>query len=123
MPSSLLVLQRFFLRVDHVVFRLFDTRLFVSFDTSDVSAHVPRVIRECRGMQVPYSDVQQCLPPHRANDLSLLTQVAWVAEAMERVNARRKPSEASERWEGEGACVHVALLPSASSTPGAASSS
>ncbi|WFD27532.1 Tap42 interacting protein [Malassezia nana] len=35
MPSSLLVLQRFFLRVDHVVFRLFDTRLFVSFDTSD----------------------------------------------------------------------------------------
>ncbi|WFD23592.1 Tap42 interacting protein [Malassezia equina] len=31
MPTSLLVLQRFFLRVDQVVFRLFDTRLFVSF--------------------------------------------------------------------------------------------
>ncbi|CCU99161.1 unnamed protein product [Malassezia sympodialis ATCC 42132] len=29
MPTSLLVLQRFFLRVDQVVFRLFDTRLFV----------------------------------------------------------------------------------------------
>lgn len=52
MPTSLLVLQRFFLRVDQVVFRLFDTRLFVSFLPSG-SPSVPRVIRECRGLQVP----------------------------------------------------------------------
>lgn len=117
MPSSLLVLQRFFLRVDQVVFRLFDTRLFVSFDEP-----MPRVIRECRGMQVPYTDVQQCLPAHRAHDLSLLTQVDWVAEAMERVCARRAPP-APERWEGEGACVHVALLRPTAPTAGEASCS
>lgn len=36
MPSGFLVLQRFFLRVDEVVFRVFDTRLYCQFDPSPV---------------------------------------------------------------------------------------
>lgn len=31
MPTGLLVLQRFFLRVDNVVFRMFDTRMYIGF--------------------------------------------------------------------------------------------
>lgn len=143
MPSGLLVLQRFFLRVDDVVFRVFDTRMYVSFDphegdmlphgTSSISC--PRVIRECRGIQAPYADVKRCMPPHRPNDLSILTNVAWVAEQLTKLQARRMrtspppqaqapgitmatPSAAilgeapstEPPWEGEGMCVHVAVL-------------
>lgn len=36
MPSGFLVLQRFFLRVDDVLFRVFDTRLYCQFDPSPV---------------------------------------------------------------------------------------
>ncbi|TKY89187.1 hypothetical protein EX895_001718 [Sporisorium graminicola] len=36
MPSGFLVLQRFFLRVDDVVFRVFDTRLYCQFEASSV---------------------------------------------------------------------------------------
>jgi type 2A phosphatase activator TIP41 len=34
MPSGFLVLQRFLLRVDDVVFRLFDTRMYCAFDVA-----------------------------------------------------------------------------------------
>ncbi|CAO1635028.1 unnamed protein product [Parajaminaea phylloscopi] len=36
MPSGFLILQRFFLRVDDVVFRLFDTRMYCAFDEPGV---------------------------------------------------------------------------------------
>ncbi|ETS62516.1 hypothetical protein PaG_03148 [Moesziomyces aphidis] len=43
MPSGFLVLQRFFLRVDDVLFRVFDTRLYCQFTRpADGTAHVPR---------------------------------------------------------------------------------
>lgn len=38
MPSGFLILQRFFLRVDDVVFRLFDTRMFCSFDEGPIAS-------------------------------------------------------------------------------------
>ncbi|CBQ70721.1 related to TIP41-negatively regulates the TOR signaling pathway [Sporisorium reilianum SRZ2] len=40
MPSGFLVLQRFFLRVDDVVFRVFDTRLYCQFEASPVPRSV-----------------------------------------------------------------------------------
>ncbi len=36
MPSGFLVLQRFFLRVDDVVFRVFDTRLYCQFEPASI---------------------------------------------------------------------------------------
>lgn len=146
MPSSWLVLQRFFLRVDDVLFRIFDTRLFVSFHPSDgdVDPHTsissPRVIRECRGAEASYAEIRQRLPMSRSQDLSMLTNIAWVAEMLDRVMIQRTrahsraPSparvpyapgiagatvldetpasltEQDERWEGEGYCIHVAVL-------------
>ena len=40
MPSGFLVLQRFFLRVDDVVFRVFDTRLYCQFPPPPVPRHI-----------------------------------------------------------------------------------
>jgi len=146
MPSCLLVLQRFFLRVDDVVFRIFDTRMYCSFNPHDGEARpgaapAPRVIRECRGAQASYAEVEQCLPKHRPFDLSTLTNVAWVADALGHLQEQRlrqakaahvtvRPTQdlalrpvansasisevASDvpAWEGEGDCVHVAVLTS-----------
>ncbi|WFD36134.1 Tap42 interacting protein [Malassezia cuniculi] len=96
MPHDMLVLQRFFLRVDDVVFRVFDTRLYISFraedgdaiptderTATDRSATRPRIIRECRGAEASYADVRARLPPHRPNDLSPLTDVNWVAAQLQ----------------------------------------
>lgn len=142
MPSGWLVLQRFFLRVDHVLFRVFDTRLYVSFHPQDGErdgAHVcPRVIRECRGIEASYNDVLRYLPVGRAQDLSLLTNVTWVAETLDKIAARQivhgahmpmpasVPQDAhvpgativdvapgeqeSDAWEGQGYCIQVAVL-------------
>ena len=40
MPSCFLVLLRFFLRVDKVLFRVYDTRYFHSFGSSELIKHV-----------------------------------------------------------------------------------
>jgi len=36
MPARLLLLSRFFLRLDDVIFRVRDTRLYVEFETGEV---------------------------------------------------------------------------------------
>ena len=95
MPYELLVLQRFFLRVDDVVFRVFDTRLYISFRPEDgeatpldqrapdAPATRPRVIRECRGAEAPYADVRARLPGSRPHDITLLTDANWVASQLD----------------------------------------
>lgn len=112
MPSGFLVLQRFFLRVDNVVFRLFDTRMYVGFDDErpssavgavasamaslslDPSQSLPvRVIRECSGCQAKYSQVKARLPPYKPNDLSPLTDPGWVSMQLGKMQEkqRRRP--------------------------------
>lgn len=157
MPQEFLVLQRFFLRVDNVLFRIFDTRIYCSFQASDgepltdeekrtfaaqspnsaVPTHWPRLIRECRGTEASYAAIKNCLPPHRPDDLSPLTNVAWVAENLEKLQYERLRStqhasvapartphtdgtphaavlgevnEAPTPWQGDGYCLHVAVL-------------
>ncbi|CCF54514.1 hypothetical protein NDA11_001065 [Ustilago hordei] len=44
MPSGFLVLQRFFLRVDDVLFRVFDTRLYCAFPPPPVPKHISQPI-------------------------------------------------------------------------------
>lgn len=75
MPSAILVLQRFFLRVDQVAFRVFDTRLFVPFRQgafahmvrSDAEANTDlsandlsegKIIRHVQGSQWTYEGVK-----------------------------------------------------------------
>lgn len=55
MPDRLLLLLRFFMRLDNVLFRLRDTRVYVDFDTLEV-------IREYQAKELDYETVRRvCL--------------------------------------------------------------
>lgn len=55
MPQRLLLLTRFFMRLDHVLIRLRDTRVYVDFETGEV-------IREYLSKECEYERVRQvCL--------------------------------------------------------------
>jgi type 2A phosphatase activator TIP41 len=57
MPARLLLLARFFMRLDNVLFRLRDTRIYVDFDSLEV-------IREYQSRELEYDKVRQvCVPP------------------------------------------------------------
>jgi type 2A phosphatase activator TIP41 len=112
MPSGFLVLQRFFLRVDNVVFRIFDTRMYVGFDDEAATAgsgaemnsaaeamssltlgtgrKSMRVIRECSGFQAKYADVKARLPPYKPNDLSPLTEPGWVTQQLGKMQEEKQ---------------------------------
>lgn len=52
MPDRLLLLARFFMRLDNVVFRLRDTRIYVDFDKAEV-------IRDYQAREMGYEDVRK----------------------------------------------------------------
>lgn len=54
MPTCLFILSRFTLRVDNVLFRTYDTRIYHSFASSP-----PLVVRESSGWEAPYEWVQR----------------------------------------------------------------
>lgn len=54
MPTCIFILSRFTLRVDHVLFRTFDTRIYHSFSSSP-----PFVVRETNGWEAPYERVKR----------------------------------------------------------------
>lgn len=62
MPTCFFLLSRFFLRVDNVLFRVFDTRIYHSFrpDGEDASdTPVSFIVKETSGWEVPYEKVKQ----------------------------------------------------------------
>lgn len=59
MPTCLFILQRFTLRVDNVLFRTYDTRIYHSFASSP-----PLVIRETNGWEAPYERVKVVRQAH-----------------------------------------------------------
>jgi type 2A phosphatase activator TIP41 len=52
MPDRLLLLSRFFMRLDNVVFRLRDTRVYVDFERLEI-------IREYQARELGYEEVRQ----------------------------------------------------------------
>jgi type 2A phosphatase activator TIP41 len=52
MPARLLLLSRFFLRLDDVIFRIRDTRVYVEFETG-------QVIRDFTSMEGAYSTLKE----------------------------------------------------------------
>lgn len=54
MPSCIFILSRFTLRVDNVLFRTFDTRIYHSLKSSP-----PLIVRDCSGWEAPYDVVKQ----------------------------------------------------------------
>ena len=54
MPTSLFILSRFTLRVDNVLFRTQDTRLYHS-----LVSNPPLMVRDISGWEAPYEHVQR----------------------------------------------------------------
>lgn len=72
MPERLLLLTRFFMRLDHVLIRLRDTRVYVDFEKREV-------IREYQSKECEYEKVRQVRTPELGRaysstiDLAILT--------------------------------------------------
>ncbi|KAJ1667930.1 Tap42 interacting protein [Coemansia sp. RSA 1813] len=77
MPSGFFVLQRFFLRVDGVLFRIYDTRIYHEFGTRAVQ-------REFSTREMLFDQVKSQVPKkkHDDEDLSLLNNIPFVDGVM-----------------------------------------
>jgi hypothetical protein len=67
MPTCIFILSRFTLRVDNVLFRAHDTRIYHSFASSP-----PVVVRETRGWEAPYDRVKRVRFSYSSNNPSSL---------------------------------------------------
>ncbi|CAO3574437.1 unnamed protein product [Mortierella alpina] len=75
MPSCFFILLRFFLRVDDVLFRIYDTRVYHQFGTNTV-------LRECSSRENSYRDTRARIPRSKGDDLSLLLDSNWVSSQL-----------------------------------------
>ncbi|KAF2180547.1 TIP41-domain-containing protein [Zopfia rhizophila CBS 207.26] len=73
MPARLLLLSRFFMRLDDVVFRIRDTRVFVEFATGDV-------IREYTAKEEKYEVVRRVLAGTKEDVLAIMRDPNRLAE-------------------------------------------
>ncbi|KAI9317461.1 TIP41-like family-domain-containing protein [Dichotomocladium elegans] len=74
MPSCFLVLQRLFLRVDDVLFRINDTRIYHTFGS-------PYVIREYMSREDHFNSIANKLPAGQG-DVSLLNDTNWISSVL-----------------------------------------
>jgi type 2A phosphatase activator TIP41 len=81
MPERLLILSRFFLRLDGVVFRLRDTRVFVEFKTGEV-------IREFVAREETYERVRVALAGGREEATTVMREPQRLVELMPVVEKR-----------------------------------
>ncbi|KAJ3487993.1 hypothetical protein NLI96_g3146 [Meripilus lineatus] len=104
MPTCIFILSRFALRVDHVLFRIFDTRIYCSFASSP-----PLVVRETSGWEAPYERVKRLLPMR--DDLTPLTDPGWVAQILTGMTKEATQEiGAGTKWRGLGTRREVAVL-------------
>ncbi|KAJ2737779.1 Tap42 interacting protein, partial [Coemansia sp. BCRC 34301] len=77
MPSGFFVLQRYFLRVDGVLFRIFDSRVYHQFGSHHLT-------REFSTRESSVKDVARHIPKkkHDDEDLSLLNNIPFVDSVM-----------------------------------------
>ncbi|GHJ83980.1 hypothetical protein NliqN6_0382 [Naganishia liquefaciens] len=107
MPHSFFILARLFLRVDGVLFRTFDTRVFHQFGSG-------KVIREVCGRECGYADVKARL--ENPDDLTPLTDPNFVTQTLASMPiASAQPNE--KPWPGLGIRTEVLVLPSVHQDP------
>ncbi|OLL22450.1 Type 2A phosphatase activator TIP41 [Neolecta irregularis DAH-3] len=82
MPARLLLLSRFYMRLDDVIFRIRDTRIFVEFSTNEV-------IREYVEKEDIYEDVKRKVPPGRDTG-AFFRDPQWVSENLSVVKERNE---------------------------------
>ncbi|CCM00181.1 uncharacterized protein FIBRA_02209 [Fibroporia radiculosa] len=104
MPTCLFILSRFVLRVDHVLFRAYDTRIYHSFASSP-----PLVVRETSGWEAPYEWVRRRVP--KRDDLTPLTDVTWITKILTEMPAEvSQKTGAGTKWRGLGTRVEISVL-------------
>ncbi|KAK2771106.1 hypothetical protein FQN53_005208 [Emmonsiellopsis sp. PD_33] len=79
MPSRLLLLSRFFMRLDNVLVRLRDTRIYVDFETGEV-------IREYLAKEQEYEKVRQVLASSREDIPAIMRDPNKLAEIIPQVD-------------------------------------
>jgi len=106
MPTCFFILSRFTLRVDHVLFRTYDTRIYHSFASAP-----PLLVREIAGWEAPYERVQRHLP--KRNDMSPLTDPTFIAKVLTELPKHVSQSEGAKTgWRGMGSMTEVVVLSS-----------
>ncbi|KAF8969340.1 type 2A phosphatase activator TIP41 [Flammula alnicola] len=106
MPTCIFVLSRFTLRVDHVLFRTYDTRIYHSFQTNP-----PLVVREISGWEAPYESIHGRLP--KRNDMTPLTDPTFIAKILSELPKRVSQREGAKTgWRALGTKTEVAILSS-----------
>ncbi|CAI2188976.1 2696_t:CDS:2 [Funneliformis geosporum] len=75
MPSGFFILQRFFLRVDEVLFRMNDTRVYHEFETEYLQ-------REYSSREELYNKIKAYIPKYKGDDISQLTDIDWVSSKL-----------------------------------------
>jgi len=103
MPTSLFILMRFSLRVDNVLFRVHDTRIYHSFASSP-----SLIVKETNGWEAPYASVKRRLPDK--HDLTLLTDSSFVAQTLTSIEGTQEPPGVTG-WRGLGRNIDVIQLP------------
>ncbi|EKM79903.1 hypothetical protein AGABI1DRAFT_106235 [Agaricus bisporus var. burnettii JB137-S8] len=104
MPKCFFILSRFTLRVDGVLFRTFDTRIYHSF-----SSDPPLLVRETSGWEAPYDRVRKFLP--KRNDLTPLTDPTWIAKVLTDFPVSVSQNEGAKTgWRGLGTRYEIAVL-------------
>ncbi|KAJ5286929.1 TIP41-like protein [Penicillium angulare] len=81
MPGRLLLLTRFFMRLDNVLIRLRDTRVYVDFETQEI-------IREYQSKESEYEKVRQILASTRDDVPALMRDANKLSEVLPVVEKR-----------------------------------
>ncbi|KAJ3894198.1 type 2A phosphatase activator TIP41 [Lentinula edodes] len=95
MPTCIFILSRFTLRVDGVLFRTFDTRIYSSLENDEGTI----VIRETTGWEAPYDVVKNRLP--KRDDLTPLTDPLFIAKILSEL-PQSQTTGAGTGWRGLG---------------------
>lgn len=104
MPTCIFILSRFTLRVDNVLFRTHDTRIYHSFSSSP-----SLVIRQLSGWEAPYDGVKMRLPSR--HDLTPLTDANFIAKVLTELPVSESQQiGARTRWRGLRTKVEIAVL-------------
>ncbi|PPR02654.1 hypothetical protein CVT24_002137 [Panaeolus cyanescens] len=105
MPTCFFILSRFTLRVDNVLFRTYDTRIYHSFASPD-----PKIlVRERSAWEAPYSVVKQFLP--KRNDLTPLTDPTFIAKVLTELPKHISQREGAKTgWRALGTKTEITLL-------------
>ncbi|KAJ4479195.1 type 2A phosphatase activator TIP41 [Lentinula aciculospora] len=95
MPTCIFILSRFTLRVDGVLFRTFDTRIYSSLENEEGTL----VVRETTGWEAPYDIVKSRLP--KRDDLTPLTDPLFIAKILSEL-PQSQTIGAGTGWRGLG---------------------